>query len=178
VPNRLARPFVLLALWLPALCAAADAADPCTQFSWDVHRERALFASSPQALATGTEAAQAPPLAPERLYELALHPQASVQFASPPEKQRPAAAPQAGLASLTLESAGRYRIALDQPLWVEVLNGGSPIRSADFQGRPGCTAPHKIVEFELPAHQRLVLQFSGGNSERLRVTVTRAATSP
>jgi hypothetical protein len=178
VPPRPAHRLLLTLLWLPALCAGADATDPCAQFSWNVQRERALFASSPQTLSAATSESQAPALTQDLLYELTLHPQADVQFATPPGKQRPASAPQAGLASLTLARAGRYRIALDQPLWVDVVSAGTPIRSSDFQGQPGCSAPHKIVEFELPAHQRLLLQLSGGTSAHLRMTVTRAPAPP
>jgi hypothetical protein len=169
------RAYPLLLLLPPALGAAAPPLDdPCAQFSWDVRHERALFASAPHSLSSGSAAGEAPALKAEQLYELVLHPQADVHFALAPERVRPMADPHAGLASLTLDTAGRYRIALDQPLWVDVLSSGAALRAEDFQGRPGCTAPHKIVEFTLPAHQLLLLQFSGGSAARLRLTVTHA----
>jgi hypothetical protein len=55
-----------------------------------------------------------------------------------------------------------------------VIDRGTAIPSRDFQGRPGCHAPHKIVEFELPASTPLTLQFSAGDAAILRVAVLRA----
>jgi hypothetical protein len=161
-------------LWLPACGWSAEAADPCAQFTGNVERERALFAGAAQALGAGAEVALAPAMTPGRLYQLTLLPQAQVHFAVPPEKQRPAPDPHAGLVSLSLEHAGRYRIALDQPVWVDVINSGVAVKSADFQGQKGCSAPHKIVEFSLPAHAPLLLQFSAGG-EHVRVSITAAA---
>ncbi len=49
-----------------------------------------------------------------------------------------------------------------------------PIASKDFQGRPGCDAPHKIVEFVLPAGTPLTLQFRAGSQDTLKVSVSRS----
>jgi len=68
--------------------------------------------------------------------------------------------------SIASRSTGRF--------WVDVLAEGSPIRSQDFQGRRGCDAPHKVVEFVLPAATRLTLQFSGDASSTVRVAISRA----
>jgi hypothetical protein len=165
----------MLALALLAVCAPAlSAEDPCAGFAWDVHHERQLFALDPQTLVAGKTVALAPALAPDRLYELELRAQPEVSFAVPPGKTWPAEATYAGLASLTVAAAGLYRIALDQAAWVDVVAHGAALRSRDFQARHACSAPHKIVEFELPAGTALTLQFSGGVVSTIRVTVTRA----
>jgi hypothetical protein len=72
-----------------------------------------------------------------------------------------------------------YRVSLEQPLWVDVIANGTLVPAKDFQGRPGCNAPHKIVEFTLPAQVPITLQFSSGGVSTVKVTVTRspAATS-
>jgi hypothetical protein len=152
-------------------------ADPCAGFSWDVAHERALFGEAPQRLTAGASVADAPAISPGRLYELALVPDSQVRFAAAPGK-RGAAEGHAGLATLSLPSAGLYRIALDQPYWVDVIAAGAPIPSRDFQGRAGCHAPHKIVEFVLPAATPLTLQFSAGNAATLRVAVLMAPPPP
>ena len=161
-----------LAVLLVALPVAADP-DPCGQFSWDVRHERALFAQPAVALASGLSAADAPALKPERLYRFSLHPQPQVHFAAPPGRQKFAEGAHGGMVKLTVGRAGVYRVSLDQPAWVDVLNGATPLASQDFQARSGCHAPHKIVEFALPEHAALLLQLSAAAQDSLAVTLTR-----
>jgi hypothetical protein len=150
----------------------AHADDPCAAFTWDVRHERTLFAQSPQAV-MAEQVAAAPTLAPEQLYQLKLRKQSEVTFVTPPGRKTPNDGTYAGLARLTVDKTGVYRVALDQPFWVDVLANGSLVRAKDFQGRPGCNAPHKIVEFLLPARTPITLQFSGGSTPTVKFTVTR-----
>jgi len=152
-----------------------DAAeDPCAGFRWDMGRERRLFATQAQAVAAGRDEGSAPLLLPERLYELSLAPLDQVSFAAQPGRKMPAESASAGLARVRLAAAGDYRISLDQGYWVDVVAGGRPIASKDFQGLRDCRAPHKIVLYSLPAGQDLVLQFSGAGSSRIRLAVVPA----
>ena len=91
-----------------------------------------------------------------------------------PGRKKPSDGDYAGLARLKVATAGTYRIALDQPVWIEVIANGIPIRAEAYQGRPGCNAPHKIVEFVLAAGTAITLQLSGGNGPSVRLAVTRA----
>ena len=163
-----------------ALASPPPAEDPCAAFTWDVTHERTLFRQEAQNLPAGNAAAAAPDLATDRLYQLQLRAQTEVAFATQPDKKPPdEGKTYAGLASLTVATAGVYRIALDQAFWVDVIADDSLVQARDFQGRPGCNAPHKIVEFLLPAGKPITLQFSGGRVSTVRVSVTRspAATS-
>ena len=163
-----------------AIASPPPAEDPCAAFTWDVTHERALFGQEAQNLAAGSAAAAAPTLATDRLYQLQLRAQTEVAFATQPDKKPPdEGKTYAGLASLTVATAGVYRIALDQAFWVDVIADDSLVQAKDFQGRPGCNAPHKIVEFLLPPGKPITLQFSGGRVSTVRVSVTRspAATS-
>jgi hypothetical protein len=164
----------LVAAALPALAAE----DPCAGFSWDVGHERAVFATAPEVMA----AADGPALlrssrevSVDRLYGLKLLRQTSVTYVIAPGR---AAAPEAaygGLVHLRVPSTGVWRISLDAKLWVDVLADGAAIQSGDYQGRPGCSAPHKIVEFTLPAGKSLTVQLSGDAASTVRFAVTRAA---
>jgi hypothetical protein len=165
-------PLALLVLTLAPLHARAD--DPCAGFSWDVHHERELFGKEPLDLASGRTAEDAPALTPDRLYELELRAQPEVTFAVPPSRTWPSEATYAGLARLTVETAGVYRIALDQPAWVDVLVSRVVLPIRDFQGRPGCSAPHKVVEFALPAGKAVILEFSASVTPSIKVTVSRS----
>lgn len=172
--RRLSGVHLLALLVLSVIAAAARADDPCAAFSWDVAHERTLFATRATALAAGTALSSSPSLATDRLYQLTLGLQQAISFEAPPAKMRMAEGAYAGLAKLRVDVGGRYRISLDQPFWLDVVAGGALVRSSDFQGRPGCSAPHKVVEFVLPADTALTLQFSGAASPTLKVTVTRS----
>jgi len=167
-----------LGVLLPLAARAADAGDPCAGFTWDVRHERALFGGTPQSLAAGTTTANAPALSPDKLYELQLSALSLVTLAVPAGRHASSPGAGAGLATLTLAQAGLYRISLDVPIWVDVIAGSNALRSQDFQGRPGCNAPHKIVEFVLPAATRLTLQLSGDSAKAVKVAVSRSPQPP
>src|ERR1700733_5192976 len=164
------------AMLLLGLAAGSSAAqeDPCAKFSWNIERERALFASAPEAVTAGRDAATTPLLAPARLYQVQLAPQDHVALALPPGKPPKADGTYAGMARLPLQQPGTYRISVDQSLWIDVVADGKMLDSADFQGRSGCMTPHKIVQYALPAARDLVLQLSGAANAGARVTITQA----
>jgi hypothetical protein len=171
-PLRVAAP--LLALLSLPLAPTRAAEDPCAAFSWDVRHERQLFSQQPVDLASGKAFADAPALTPDRLYELELRAQPEVSFSAPPSRTWPEEATYAGLARLTVETAGVYRFALDQPAWVDVVGGGVVLQSRDAQGRVGCSTPFKIVEFALPAAKPLVLEVSASVTPSIRISVSRS----
>lgn len=164
---------VLLAIGLAAGSALAQE-DPCARFSWNIEHERALFASAPEAVAAGRDAATTPLLAPDRLYQLQLAPQDHVALALLPGKQTKPDGAYAGMARLRLQQPGTYRVSVDQALWIDVVADGRMIDSADFQGQHGCLAPHKIVQYSLPAGRELLLQLSGAVGPGVRLTITPA----
>ena len=154
---------------------SAHANDPCAAFTWDVSHERTLFRGEPKSLHAGQTVAASPKLAIDRLYQLQLKRQPEVVYVAPPRSKSGIDGGYAGLASLAVKTTGLYRIALDQPLWIDVVANGSLVLAKDFQGRRGCNSPHKIVEFELPAGIPLTLQFSGGSTSMVKVVVTRSS---
>ena len=170
MPSRCVRRFILLALFAAARATQA-ADDPCTAFKWDVARERVLFATAAEAVKAGADVASAPLLIPDRLYELAMLPHQQVTFQVPPGKARHVEGASAGLARLRLPTAGEYRIALDQSYWIDVVDGNHLVAAGDFQGRPGCQAPHKIVLYSLPGGDELTLQLSGPAASAVRLTI-------
>jgi hypothetical protein len=165
-----------------AMCSAAAEAqaadDACDGFRWDIGHERALFATTAEALPAGVAPESAPTVLPDRLYEMPVTPQGEVKFPLPPGKKTLTDAGSAGLAHLRVASAGDYRISIDQAFWIDVVADHQLLPAKDFQGRPGCQAPHKIVLYSLPAGQDLMLQFSGASGSRLKLTITAVAPSP
>jgi hypothetical protein len=150
----------------------AHAEDACAGFAWNVSHERALFASAPQQLAASAKASSAAPIVVDRLYQLQLVSQAQARFAVPSERPAPADT-FAGILQLTVPEGGAWRISVDAKLWVDVVLDGHLLRAAKHQGQSGCTAPHKIVEFELPAGKTLTLQLSEALGPTARIAVTR-----
>ena len=162
---------VMALIWALPVCAADD---PCDAFSWDVHHERELFAKPAEALAGGHTSAAAPTVKVDRLYELTLAKQSEISFVTKPGRAATGDGDYAALVHLTVPAGGTWRISLDAKLWVDVLADGGAIASSDFQGRPGCSAPHKIVEFVLPAAKVLTVQISSGSTPTVKLSVSRA----
>ena len=168
-----ALPWLTVLLLSGATVAAADD-DPCKGGKWDVTQEHALFSKSPESVTAGHNIDSAPKMKAQQLYELALSPQDGVKFILPPAKKGLPDGSFAGLVHLQVPAAGPYRVSLDQGFWIDVVSNQKYIESTDFGGISGCNAPRKVVIFNLPAGQDLVLQLSGAAKDHVRVTLTPA----
>ncbi len=161
-------------LLLAAAAPCAAAGDPCGEFAWDVRHERAMFSQSPSMLTAAKSNNAAPAVAPDRLYELRLIPAAQVGFpVSPLGRHSKSQGTYGGLAQIRLPSAGTWRISLSEPDWVDVVNDGAVLQPKDFQGRHGCSTPHKILRYELPAGTSLTLQLSAASAAVVRLVVSK-----
>jgi molybdate transport system substrate-binding protein len=148
-------------------------ADPCTRFTWDVSRERAVMTQTPRAVAGAVRpGADVPQIEPEKLYEVKLANQGTVTFVAKPGKAALTDGGHAGLVRFRVAKAGRYRISITSRHWIDVVDGTQLVSSRDFQGQRGCERPHKIVEYELPAGRDLTLQFSGSTDAHVTVAIT------
>lgn len=152
--------------------AAVAADDPCTGFKWNVTQEHALFTGTADSVTAGHDLASAPTLKAKKLYELALVPQDGVKFVLQPGKKALPDGAFAGLAHLQVPAAGSYRVSLDAGFWIDVVGNQKLIDSTDFGGASGCSTPRKVVFFNLPAGEDLVLQISGAAKDHVRVTLT------
>jgi hypothetical protein len=170
-------------MWCAAMLAglmapAVPAADACAQFKWDVAREHALFQQPASAVDGAAALAGAPLLQTGTLYDLSLQPQDGVHFVHAPGKKMITDGAYAGLARFKVEQAAHYRVSLGTPLWVDVVDGGQLVATADFGGSPGCDTPHKVVEFALPAGRELVLQVSAGTARDVKLSITAIPARP
>ncbi len=163
---------VLAVLLIAGAGFAAGAEDPCAGYTWNVSRERALFAAAAQPVAAGRDRSSAPTIRSDLLYEVSLAPKADVQFAVRPSAKTLARSDYAGLVRLRISAPGIYRISAADRSWIDVASAGKLVPSNSFMGREGCNAPRKIVAFEL-ASGNVVLQLSGP-ADHLRIAVTRA----
>jgi hypothetical protein len=163
-----------LALALVLACGGRSLADtdPCAGFKWDVSKERALFASAAAPTPAGKDGASAPPAAPNRLYQLQLIPASQVAFPATPGKTSPDGT-YAGVLTLNISASGKYRIAIDLPLWIDIAADGKLLPPSDYEGQHNCNAPRKIVVFTLDAAKRLQLQLSDSPQATVRLTITQ-----
>jgi hypothetical protein len=176
--SRSASKMLKLAAWSIVLAAALAAAAPvladesCVDFKWDVMHERDLFAGTATPLAAATDPKSAPVLSLNHLYELKLSKQEQVSFAVTPGKQSPHDGSYGGLVSFKIPASGSYRVAIDMPFWIDVVADGALVAATDFQGQHGCSAPHKIVQFDLLGTRPFFLQLSNAAPESVRLTIT------
>jgi hypothetical protein len=166
------------AVALGAIAAATasmsvHAADPCDAFTWNVSHERAVFATPAIMVSAAAAAGAAPTLAVDKLYEIALTPQDQVHFVLAPEKKTLADGAYAGMVTLHIPMAGKYRVSMSEGFWIDLIAAGKFVPTDDFTGSHACHAPRKIVQFTLPAGD-LTLQFANTNNASVQVTVTAA----
>ena len=127
------------------------AADPCDGFTWNVTHERALFATTAAPVTAASAARPAPSLAVDKLYDITLTPQDKVGFVLPPAKKALADGAFAGMVTLHIPSSGKYRVAMSEGFWIDVIAAGKFAPTDDFTGAHECRAPRKIVQYPLPA---------------------------
>jgi hypothetical protein len=161
---------------LSAGSGAASGADRCDEFKWNVATERQLFATTPQPVTAAPGGDLPPVLSVGRFYDLSLGPQAQVHFSPAPGKKSATEGAYGGIARVHIGEAGVYRVSLDVPVWVDMVDDGKLVATDDYAGQAGCSTPHKVVQFDLRSAD-LLLQFSGGTSEHVHLTITRAPPS-
>lgn len=149
----------------------AHSGDPCGGFTWNVAHERAVFATEPESVIAATRGGPAPTLQLDKLYDIALTPQDKVSFLLAPAKKALADGAFAGMVTLHIPAAGKYRVSMSDGFWIDVIADGKFAPTDDFTGSHECRAPRKIVQYPLPAGD-LTLQFSNTNSASVKVTVT------
>jgi hypothetical protein len=162
---------IFFAALLASVALSASADEGCVDFKWDTVKEHALFAGRAEPLNLGADQKSAPMIELQRLYELHLLPQDRVSFAAAPRTQPPVGA-KAGIATFKIPAAGSYRVSVDAPFWIDVLSNGARVVAKDYQGQHGCSAPNKIVEFDLRGSRPFVLQLSNATAGSVRLTVT------
>ena len=156
--------------------AFADETEGCSHFTWDVSHELAVMKQTPKAITAATKpGAGTPLLHVDTLYELKLSPQGAVTYSAKPAKPTLDDSAQGGIVRFQVHKPGLYRISITSGHWIDVIEGEQFIKSKDFQGSRGCARPHKIVEFDLPAHKDLVLQFSGSTDPSVTLAITPVA---
>jgi len=90
---------------------------------------------------------------------VALRAAAGVRFAVAPERT-PGPNAIAAVLPIDIARAGTYRVALSEPVWIDMVAGGRRIASGAHEEGPRCSGIRKIVDFQLRPG-RHVIQLSG-----------------
>jgi hypothetical protein len=162
---------LMLGATRPSVAQTPVQPDPCGGYKWDVTAERALFAASPKAVAAGKDRASAAPVFANQLFTVTLHPVSEVSFPVTPGRAPPSGS-FAGLVALTVPAPGKYRIAVDVPLWIDVAGGAILAPVLDYEGQHDCSAPRKVVVFDLQGGTNWTLEVSAADRVAVRLTVT------
>ena len=151
---------MLLALLLQAAaCPAPPAALPPELAGW-----------SPQTAVTATADGDAA-LPVGHGVTATLRPASEVTLAAPVAKP-PAPRTASGVFAFTAPSAGRYRVALGGPAWVDVVRDGKAATSVAHGHGPACSVVRKMVDYDLrPGAYRL--QVVGSATPALSLMVTK-----
>jgi len=78
-----------------------------------------------------------------------------------------------GMATFSVEMAGTYSVALSEPSWVDVVQGGKPTEAVRFGPGAACSGIRKTVAFRLEPGEH-VLEMSGNTTPDLAVLITPA----
>jgi hypothetical protein len=100
-----------------------------------------------------------------------LSPTGHVQYLAPLQKHWPPPA-FGGLLDFTVTNAGVHRIILGSGAWIEIFDGGTPMKFMTNAQTPKHWGVRKNVDFHLPA-ARYILQLSGSVIDRLPVLIVR-----
>lgn len=109
--------------------------------------------ADPSPLSSAKEPTASAPLHVGHSALLSLHPAGEVRFPVTPGKT----GGNGGLAEVTIEEAGNYRVALSTPAWVDLVADGKALTSTAHGHGPKCTSIRKVVDFALTPGRHTVM---------------------
>jgi len=163
--------FPAIVLAISGAAKADDIAAACQSPGWDMSRELVAFRGAARDARGGASTRDLPTIDLGHLYALQLRPQSTVQFLQPPQKPARVQAPAAGMARFSVTVAGKYRITVDAPLWIDIVAPTGIVQSDDFNGWHACTLFRKSVDYTLQAGQSFVLQLSSASAAAVKVAI-------
>ena len=151
----------------PAKSAPADGmSGGCESFKWPLDKERAAFDDA--GLEKAASGAARGPLK-EQAFTLALIPAKVVAFTVPPAKKKHDGF--AGLVAFAApEKPGAYQVTLSAEGWIDLVQNGAALQSADHSGAKNCPGLRKSVRFEVGAAP-VAMQISGAAAETIKVAI-------
>jgi hypothetical protein len=142
----------------------------CESFKWPLDKERAAFDDAAlEKVASGA----ARGALKEQAFALGLVPVADVAYTLPPaKKKKDAAGASYGgmLAFGAPEKPGVYQVTLSGEGWIDLVQNGAALDSADHSGSKNCPGLRKSVRFIVGAAP-VALQVSGAPGDIIKVAI-------
>jgi molybdate transport system substrate-binding protein len=151
---------------------AANNAQACSGFQFDVSKELKMFESAPRKVTAAPSAAT--DIAMNQLYAVTLADQSKVKFATAPAKSTAADGSFAGVLKVTSPRTQTIRVTATQAAWLDVISGGKLIESTRHTGSGNCKLLRKVVEFTVAPDQPVIIQVSGSREKQIKLAVTTA----
>jgi hypothetical protein len=156
---------------VPVLFAAAGAqaqdAAGCGKFKWSVSREKAWFEAAPQQIGAVGAAPQI-----DRAYAVSLKPVAELAFVTPPARAPKPGSFGAVLAGPAIQDPGLYEITLSGEGWIDAVQNGAIVKTADFTGATTCPGVRKSVRYRLERGP-LTVQISNLATDKALLAIAR-----
>jgi hypothetical protein len=157
---------LLAACSIAAPCLAQEPVG-CDKFKWPLDKERAMLTGDTPTVASGKTL---PPLPISVVVALVPFAQAKLPIA--PERAPKSPDTFAGFVEVPAPpQAGKYKVSLSAPAWVDAVQAGALVKSADFSGALGCEGIRKSVKFDLTA-QPFTVQLSAVQADAIRIAIT------
>ena len=138
----------------------------CESFKWPLDKERAAFAHA--GLEKAASGAARGPLK-EQAFTLALLPAKEGAFTVSPGKKKNDGF--AGLVAFAApEKPGVYQVTLSGEGWIDLVQNGAALPSADHSGAKNCPGLRKSVRFDVGAAP-VTLQINGAPADTLKVAI-------
>ena len=138
----------------------------CESFKWPLDKERTAFDDAGLEKA-GSGAARGP--LKEQAFTLALLPAKEVTYAVPPAKKKHDGF--AGLVTFAApEKPAIYQVTLSGEGWIDLVQNGATLPSADHSGVKNCPGLRKSVRFEVGGAP-LSLQICGAQADTINVAI-------
>ena len=161
----------ILAVVSWALAGAALAQEPvgCDKFKWPLDKERAtLNGTDLPKIVSGDRVTFPIPFGTI----VALVPFADAKLPSPPERAPKSPDTFAGYFEAPApKQPGRYKITLSAEGWIDVAQGGNPVKSTAFSGAQGCEGIRKSVKFDLAAAP-FTVELSGVKTDSIKLAIS------
>jgi hypothetical protein len=160
---------IVLAACVITVPALAQEPVGCDKFKWPLDKERAtLTGTDLPKIVSGTAVPFPLPFGAI----VALKPVADAKLPTPPEQAPKSSDSFAGFFAVPApKRAGSYKITVSDPAWIDVIQAGQTVKSADFSGALGCDGVRKSVKFDLAAAP-FTVELSGIKADEIKLAIS------